>query len=274
MKSQIEILKHLQELVLARDEHYAHGDGSQIDRLTDEIESLKSELDVRALALFDRIYKRNHLVLAQVVNGCCAGCGMAVPVSMAQMIKRGEHLVACQACGRVLCDDGSTVVLSKGSNEEDREGFERFSSPEMMVAELASDEREAVVYELAKLMEKTGRVHDAAAIVDGTLQRESILSTAMNGGVALPHVRGVENSLPAVAIGVSKSGVKWDDDGNIVNLVVLASIPVSGSAFYMNFTANFLKVIADKKTKEEIIAVKSNGELWKLIEKKLRKYWK
>lgn len=274
MKSQIDILLKLQELIIARDEHYAHGDGSQIDRLTDEIEQQKEALDDRSRLLIERIYKRNHLVLAQVVNGCCAGCGMGVPVSLAQMIKRREHLVACQACGRILYDDGSTVVLSKRSEEDSRVGLERFSSPEMMVASLSGADSESAINELAARMEKAKRVRDAAAITDGALQREGILSTAMEYAVALPHVRGVENSLPAVAVGVSKTGIKWDDEGRIVNVVVLASIPVSGSAFYMNFTANILKVLSDAKTREEIIAAESDVALWKLIEKKLRKYLK
>lgn len=274
MNSQIDILIKLQDLVIARDEHHSHGDGSQIDRLTEEIDALKEELDERSRLIFDRIYKRNHLVLAQVVNGCCSGCGMGVPVSLAQMIKRREHLVACQACGRVLYDDGSTVVLNKRSNEEQLSGLERFATPEMMVASLQGNEKETAIYELAGRMEKAKRVHDAAAITDGTLQREGILSTAMDNGVALPHVRGVENSLPAVAIGISKAGIKWDEEGRVVHIVVLASIPVSGSAFYMSFTANILKVLADDKIREEIIASDSDAALWKIVEKKLRKYLK
>lgn len=274
MNSQIDILIKLQDLVIARDEHYSHGDGSQIDRLTEEIEKLKEELDDRSRLLFDRIYKRNHLVLAQVVNGCCSGCGMGVPVSLAQMIKRREHLVACQACGRVLYDDGSTVVLSKRSDEEPKVGLERFATPEMMVASLSGKEPETAIYELAARMEKAKRVHDAAAITDGALQREGILSTAMDGGIALPHVRGVENSLPAVAIGISKDGIKWDEEGHIVHIVSLASIPVSGSAFYMNLTANILKVFDDEKVRKEVIASETDAALWKLIEKKLRKYLK
>ena len=41
MKSQINILRQLQELVLTRDEHHQTGDGSHMDELNDSIEAVK-----------------------------------------------------------------------------------------------------------------------------------------------------------------------------------------------------------------------------------------
>ena len=44
MKSQINILRQLQELVLTRDEHHQTGDGSHLDALNDSIAALQQKL--------------------------------------------------------------------------------------------------------------------------------------------------------------------------------------------------------------------------------------
>ena len=60
MKSQINILRQLQELVLTRDEHHQTGDGSHLDALNSSIESLRTKLEPLASALFARLYKKHH----------------------------------------------------------------------------------------------------------------------------------------------------------------------------------------------------------------------
>ena len=45
MKSQINTLRQLQELVLTRDEHNQTGDGSHLDALNDAIDALQQKLE-------------------------------------------------------------------------------------------------------------------------------------------------------------------------------------------------------------------------------------
>ena len=52
MKSQINNLRQLQELVLTRDEHHQTGDGSHIDKLSDAIDAIERKLDPQVDALY------------------------------------------------------------------------------------------------------------------------------------------------------------------------------------------------------------------------------
>ena len=63
MKSQINILRQLQELVLTRDEHHQTGDGSHLDALNDSIDVLQQKLEPQVASVYGRLYKKNHIVM-------------------------------------------------------------------------------------------------------------------------------------------------------------------------------------------------------------------
>ena len=102
MKSQISTLRKLQELVLTRDEHHQTGDGSQLENLSEQISELQSRLEPQVRGVYDRLYKKGHVVMAAMSNGCCAACGMQVPIAQGQQVRLGQHLVTCSSCGRIL----------------------------------------------------------------------------------------------------------------------------------------------------------------------------
>ncbi len=82
MKNQINLLNQLQELVLTRDEHHQTGDGSHTDALDQAIDALSSKLDPQPKALYQRLYKKSHIVMAPMSDGCCAVCGMRLPTRL------------------------------------------------------------------------------------------------------------------------------------------------------------------------------------------------
>ena len=87
MKSQINILRQLQELVLTRDEHYQTGDGSHLDSLNDSIAALQKKLEPQVAGIYENLYKKNHIVISAMTNNCCAVCGMQVPIAHGQQVR-------------------------------------------------------------------------------------------------------------------------------------------------------------------------------------------
>ena len=63
MKNQINLLNQLQELILTRDEHHQTGDGSHMDALSDSIDALVEKLEPQPKALYERLYKKDHIVM-------------------------------------------------------------------------------------------------------------------------------------------------------------------------------------------------------------------
>lgn len=271
MKSQINTLRQLQELVLTRDEHNQTGDGSHLDALNDAIDALQQKLAPQVAGIYVRLYKKSHIVISAMVNNCCAVCGMQVPIAQGQQVRLGQHLVTCSSCGRILfaADEDAVVNTSEAPDRDNpKTGISRFSAEELMVCDLGACSREAAIAKLALAMEQHKFISSAENLVTAALERESVLSTAMEGGLAFPHVRGVEGGGLTLAMGVSKEGIDWD--GEKVNMVFLSAIPVAVSAFYLRLMAGLAQSFAKEANRTAVLEAKDSASLWKALQKATR----
>ena len=271
MKSQINTLRQLQELVLTRDEHNQTGDGSHLDALNDSIAALQQKLAPQIAGVYDRLYKKNHIVISAMTNNCCAVCGMQVPIAQVQQVRLGQHLVTCSSCGRILfaADEDAVMNTSEAPDRDNpKTGISRFSAEELMIAGMDATTREDAIAQLAEAMEGNGFISSADNLVAAALERESVLSTAIEGGIAFPHVRGVEGGGLTLAMGVSKKGIDWD--GEKVHIVFLSAIPVAVSAFYLRLMAGLSQSFAKDANRKAVIDAKDSASLWKALQKATR----
>ncbi|MCQ2367672.1 MAG: PTS sugar transporter subunit IIA [Kiritimatiellae bacterium] len=274
MRSQINALRQLQELVLTRDEHFQTGDGSHMESLNDAIGNIREQLEPTVSALYDRLYKKSHVVISAMNNGCCAVCGMQVPIAQAQQVKLAQHLVTCSSCGRVLfaSDAKQPRNVSQPSKDEPKDGITRFSSEDLMIVGLDDMSREDAIKTLAKAMESNDFIANADSLAAAAMEREEVLSTAMDEGIAFPHVRGVEGGGLTLAMGISKKGIDWD--GVKVNIVFLSAIPVAVSAFYLRLMAGITQSFIKAESRKSVIEAADSKALWKALQKATRKYVK
>ena len=271
MKSQITTLRQLQELVLTRDEHNQTGDGSHLDALNDSIDAIQRRLDPQVAGLYSRLYAKSHIVMSAMTNNCCAVCGMQVPIAQGQQVRLGQHLVTCSSCGRILfaTDEDAVVNTSEAPDRDNpKTGISRFSAEELMVCDLGACSREEAIARLARAMEEHRFISSADNLVTAALEREGVLSTAMEGGLAFPHVRGVEGGGLTLAMGVSKEGVDWD--GEKVNMVFLSAIPVAVSAFYLRLMAGLSQSFSKEANRKAVLEAKDAAALWKTLQKATR----
>ena len=274
MKNQINLLNQLQEHVFTRDELHQAGDWSHTDALDRSIDDLSAKLDPQPRALYQRLYKKSHIVMAPMSDGCCAVCGMRLPISQVQQVRMAKTLQTCSSCGRMLYneeEDAPRYVGEKPTRGEPRKtGISRFSAEELMVCDLKGDTTEAVIGELAEAMSSNRFVTNPAALVTAAMERESVLSTAVGNGLAFPHVRGVEGGGLTLALGVSKKGFKYDAAGTIVHLVFFSVIPVAVSPFYMRLMAGLAEAFSKEANRTALLEAKSPADLWKAFMKTTR----
>ena len=274
MKNQINLLNQLQELVLTRDEHHQTGDGSHMDALSDAIDALAEKLDPQPKALYERLYKKDHIVMSPMSNGCCAVCGMRLPISQVQQVRLAKTIQTCSSCGRMLFnaeEDAPKYTGGKPARGEPRKtGISRFSAEELMLASLKATTPKDAIDELAQAMSDNRFVSNPEALVKSAMERESMLSTAMGDGLAFPHVRGVEGGGLTLALGLSEKGIVWDADGTKVHVVVFSVIPVAVSAFYLRLVAMLCDAFKKKENLALVSGSKTSTELWKNLVKATR----
>ena len=272
MKSQINTLRQLQELVLTRDEHNQTGDGSHLDQLNDSIDALQAQLNPQVAALYQRLYKKSHIVISAMTKNGCAVCGMQVPIAQGQQVRLGQHLVTCSSCGRILfadAEDAARNVAEPSRDDEPKTGVSRFSAEELMVVGLGKTDRVGAIETLARGMEKGGFIKNSDSLISAAMDRESVLSTAVGDGLAFPHVRGVEGGALTFALGVSKEGIDWDGE-NTVNVVVLSAIPVAVSAFYLRLMSGLVQAFGKNASRTSLVEAPDSAALWKALCKATR----
>ena len=113
-----------------------------------------------------------------------------------------------------------------------------------MLADLDADTTEGAITALAKLMEDNKFISNADSLVTAAMNREGVLSTAIGGSLAFPHVRGVEGGGLTLAMGVSRKGIDWG--GEKVHVVFLSAIPVAVSAFYLRLMSGIIQSFSKK----------------------------
>ncbi len=275
MKSQLNNLRQLQELVLIRDEHHQTGDGSHLDKLNDSIDSLMQKLEPQVAGLYNRLYKKSHIVLAAMSNGCCSVCGMQVPIAQSQQVRLAQHLVTCSSCGRILFAtdaDAAQNVAEKPDRDDPRTGISRFSAEELVLTDLKAETKAEAIEVLAKLMEQHHFISNADSLVAAAMDREAVLSTALGNGLAFPHVRGVEGGGLTFAMGVSKKGIDWD--GETVHAVFLSAIPVAVSAFYLRLMSGIVQSFSKKDGLDTLLDAGDQASLWRALVKATRHFVK
>lgn len=274
MKSQLNLLNQLQELVLTRDEHHQTGDGSHMEALDASIDALVGKLGPQAKVFYQRLYKKDHVVMAPMVNGCCAVCGMRLPISQVQQVRLAKTLQTCSSCGRIVYDEEEgaprSVAEKPARGEPRKTGIGRFSAEGLMVCDLKADRPEEAVRELADAMAANKFVSRPDVLTAAAMERESVLSTAVGNELAFPHVRGVEGGGLTLALGVSKDGIVWDSDGTRVRLVFFSVIPVAVSAFYLRLMAGLTEAFAKQENREALAAAATPEDLWKAFVKTTR----
>ncbi len=273
MKSIVNQLCQLQDLILVRDEHRATSNGDHLAHLNESIDAMSKTLPANVNSFFNRLYNRDHVIMAPVHNGCCAVCGMRLPVSQIQAVRQCKALQFCPGCARILfeeLDAPQWVGGAPGRAETRKNGISRFSAESLMVPDLVAGSAADAIEILAGKMESEGFVSRADKLITAALERESMLSTAMENGLAFPHVRGVEGGSLTLACGVSKEPFKWDADGTETNIVFLITIPTAVSAFYMRLIARLTEAFLKGDNRDALLTADTPAALWKALTKATR----
>lgn len=107
-----------------------------------------------------------------------------------------------------------------------------------------------------------GWVTDREAFRKAVFEREAIMSTGIGGGVGIPHVRIDEVSQPAIAVGVSSSGIEYDTlDDKPVNVMVLFAMPSGSHKDYLGLLAQVMLALKAPGFREKLIACGTREEL-------------
>lgn len=78
-------------------------DQKQLEQLQAERKEVVAQVKPQTYAAYERIRKRWHgLALAEAVDGRCSACQIALRPQFFQDLRKGDALMFCESCGRIL----------------------------------------------------------------------------------------------------------------------------------------------------------------------------
>ena len=93
------------------------------------------------------------------------------------------------------------------------------------------------------------------------LERDAIVSTYQDNGIAMPHARTDGTSSFATAIGISADGIDYDEGADPrVRIVILSVCPKDEPGPYLQFIARIARVLTDGKRREAILSARDAAE--------------
>ena len=131
-----------------------------------------------------------------------------------------------------------------------------------IILDLQSEKHEDVILELVTKLGESSIIKNVELCKEDVLKRESIVSTCLPGGIALPHAKtdGAERLIAAV--GISRKGcVSTLKPGEKVHIYVLSLCPKTSAQPYLQFVAHVAKILARKENVEAIMNAKTTDEI-------------
>ncbi len=147
--------------------------------------------------------------------------------------------------------------------------LKRFIKEETVVF-LDTIEMEDTVFEMVKKAKEKGYIEDEKTFLDAVLERESLVSTGIGLGVAIPHakVEGIKDFF--VIVGINKEGLDWDAiDRNPVGAVFLIGGPDREGAKkeYLKIIAKIMLLIKNDTRRNSLLNAENVTDVVTLFER-------
>lgn len=134
--------------------------------------------------------------------------------------------------------------------------------------DVKSQQKEEIIRELVGLLVKAGSIRekDVSKLVQILMKRESLGSTGIGQGVAIPHGKSDCVSKLVAAFGVARSGVNFDSlDSEPVHLFFLLVAPEDSAGPHLKALARISRLLKDKHFRDGLRAAKDEKLLVKII---------
>ena len=138
-------------------------------------------------------------------------------------------------------------------------------TPDRVVVPLAARDKRGIIVELAeRLVSLTGGRLDE--VLQAIEERESVLSTGVGFGVAIPHARSSAVTELAIVSGVSAEPVPYDSlDGEPVRLFFLIVGPESSAGQHVKILSRIARLVRRDGVRRHLLEARTPDEFYHVL---------
>jgi fructose-specific phosphotransferase system IIA component len=132
---------------------------------------------------------------------------------------------------------------------------------------LEAGSKEDLLRELVSIVTASDGIDDADAVLQAVRERESILSTGIGHGVAIPHGKSSSVSELRMAAGRAAAPVEFDAlDGQPVALFFLLVGPESAAGPHIKALSRISRIVRRDDVRDRLIAARTPAEFLKALQ--------
>lgn len=128
---------------------------------------------------------------------------------------------------------------------------------------LKSDNKEDALKELTELLYESGALTDKDAFLNDVLSRESVSTTGIGNGIAIPHGKSANVLETTAAIGRCDKPLEWEsmDDKPVSFIVLLAVNENDRTGVHVKLLSQMARKLASEETCKRLVDAKTAEEI-------------
>lgn len=136
-----------------------------------------------------------------------------------------------------------------------------------LIAFLSLETRDGAIDALIDLLDAKGHLVDKQAFRDAIIYRESLVSTGIGMGIAIPHAKMKNIRQFFIAVGIQQyKGIEWNAlDKAPVRIIFMIGGPDDKQAEYLQILSMLTSAIRDVELRKKLLKAKSAQEVLELF---------
>lgn len=134
--------------------------------------------------------------------------------------------------------------------------------------DINDNKKEEIIKILSNLINDENRLNNYDAYIEEVLHRESLTTTGIGYGIAIPHGKCSAVDVPTVAVGRISQGVEWESlDDKPVYVVFLLAVPeAAASDQHLRILAALSRKLMNEDFRNELFNSTDKDKILELLE--------
>ncbi len=131
---------------------------------------------------------------------------------------------------------------------------------------LKAQNKEEAINELIEMLFNEKKIKDKEIFKEEILKRESISSTGLEDGVAIPHGKNKTVIFPSIAFGRVRNGIEFESlDGNPTTMIFMIAAPEGATDSHIETLSKLTTILLEDDVREKLLNAKTKEEVLKIL---------
>ena len=134
----------------------------------------------------------------------------------------------------------------------------KYFDEDLFIGDLKANSKEKVLAELIEPLIQKTFVKNKMILLETLKRRETLGSTGIGKGIAVPHCRTLAVSTIHIVVGLSKSGIEYEaiDKKKVHLFFMIVAPPQEETNLYLPILGKIVEVVRDAKYRHQLLKAK------------------